>query len=122
MAHEMTKKLRFDKKTIQTICERDGMCYFCRMGYHQESKNLFDYQIWDIMHIVPKSSLGLGVEENGVLGCRYHHSLMDNGNQGLRDEMTGMLEQYMKDQYPGWNRQRVIYQKYSFGVAPKGFT
>ena len=81
-----------------------------------ESKSLFDYQIWDIMHVVPKSSLGLGIMENGVLGCRYHHSLMDNGNKGLRTEMIGMLEDYLKSLYPGWTRESVIYKKYKFGV------
>ena len=36
------------------------------------------------MHIVNKSQGGLGIEQNGVLGCRYHHGLLDNGNKGLR--------------------------------------
>ena len=49
----------------------------------------------DIMHIVSRSHMGLGVEENGVLGCRYHHNLMDNGNKGLGKEMVSMLEEYM---------------------------
>ena len=46
------------------------------------------------MHIVPRSQGGLGVEQNGVLGCAGHHALMDNGNKGLRTEMIGMLEDF----------------------------
>ena len=41
--------------------------------------------------------LGLGVEQNGVLGCRYHHSLLDNGNKGLHREMDSMLQDYMRE-------------------------
>lgn len=118
MAHKITKLLQFDKDTALKIAERDGMCFFCRLSYHTESVNTLDYQIQDIMHVVPKSSLGLGVEQNGVLGCRYHHSLMDNGNKGLRKEMIEMLEEYLKCRYEGWTREAVTYKKYNFGVMP----
>lgn len=70
--------------------------------------------ILDIMHVVPKSDLGLGIPQNGVLGCRYHHALMDNGNKGLHGEMQDMLEDYMCEMYPGWTRESVRYHKYSF--------
>lgn len=116
MAHKVTKMLQFNKDTALKITERDGMCFFCRQGYHMESLYALDYQIQDIMHIVPKSSLGLGIEQNGVLGCRYHHSLMDNGNKGLRTEMLGMLEEYLKSLYGGWTKESVTYKKYNFGV------
>ena len=65
----------------------------------------------DIMHIVPKSQGGLGIEQNGVLGCRYHHTLMDNGNEGLRGEMLGYIEKYMKAIYPGWDKKNLVYKK-----------
>lgn len=65
-----------------------------------------------IMHVVPRSQLGLGVEQNGVLGCIGHHGMMDNGNGGLRGEMQAMLEAYMQDMYPGWSREAVTYSKY----------
>lgn len=64
------------------------------------------------MHVVPRSQLGLGIEQNGVLGCIGHHGLMDNGNRGLRGEMLAMLENYMQDMYPGWSREAVTYSKY----------
>lgn len=65
-----------------------------------------------IMHVVPRSKLGLGIEQNGVLGCIGHHELLDNGNQGMRGEMQTMLENYMKGTYPGWSREAVTYRKY----------
>ena len=66
----------------------------------------------DIMHIVPKSQGGLGIEQNGVLGCRYHHTLMDNGNEDLRGVMLEYIEKYMQNLYPGWNKENLVYHKY----------
>ena len=68
--------------------------------------------IQQIMHIVPRSQGGLGVEQNGVLGCQHHHSMLDNGNDGCREEMMQYIEMYMKDKYPGWNRKALIYKKW----------
>jgi predicted restriction endonuclease len=70
-----------------------------------------DYAVMDIMHIVNKSQGGLGIEENGVLGCRYHHGLLDNGSKGLREDMLEIIEEYMKKLHPDWNREDLIYKK-----------
>lgn len=110
--HKRTKLLQFDKKIAMKIAERDKRCIFCSMGYHMDSKSTFDYQIPDIMHVVNKSQKGLGIERNGVLGCRYHHSLLDNGNQGLRDEMIEILKDYIKSEYPGWTEEDVVHNKW----------
>ena len=104
----------FSRETAEEIRNRDGNCYFCALGYHMESSSDFGYSIPDIMHVVPKSDLGLGIPQNGVLGCRYHHSLMDNGNKGLHEEMQSMFEDYMQELYPGWTRESVRYHKYNF--------
>ena len=68
----------------------------------------------DIMHFVPKSQMGLGIEENGALGCRYHHSQLDNGKDGLRKEMLGRFEAYLRGIYPDWNKEKLVYKKYDF--------
>lgn len=110
--HKRTKLLKFSKETIEKIVERDEDCVFCKMGYSTEGADAFSLQIKDPMHIINKSQGGLGIEENGALGCRYHHHLLDNGNQGLRQQMQSDLETYMKSYYHDWNKSKLIYSKH----------
>lgn len=107
-----TKRLQFDRKTKEAIIGRDRGCIFCQRNYHMADNA--SYGPKDIMHYIPKSSLGLGIEENGALGCRYHHSLMDNGNKGLRKEMLGIMRNHLKSHYPEWNEEMLRYRKYPF--------
>ncbi|WP_321024720.1 hypothetical protein [Eisenbergiella porci] len=109
--NRMARQTEFTAKARKAIHKRDmESCFFCRRGYHMESA--CRYGGLQIMHVVPRSQLGLGVEQNGVLGCIGHHGMMDNGNGGLRGEMQAMLEAYMQDMYPGWSREAVTYSKY----------
>lgn len=107
----MARQTEFSTAARKAIHKRDmESCFFCQAGYHME--NACRYGGLQIMHVVPRSQMGLGVEQNGVLGCIGHHELMDNGNRGLRGEMQAMLEDYMQDMYPGWSREAVTYSKY----------
>ncbi len=113
--HKYTRKLQFDKKTQEKIIERDhGACIFCEMGYGTEGSTWFATAARDIMHFVPKSQMGLGIEQNGALGCRYHHHLLDNGNRGLRDEMIDKFDIYLSIIYPDWDIENLLYKKYGF--------
>lgn len=109
-----TKLLQFDKETQRLIYERDRMCLFCKVGYHVEefNPNKLDFIVHDVAHFIPKSKLGLGIEENGVWCCRYHHHLLDNGNKGLRKEMLLIIENYLKSIYPNWNKDKLVYRKW----------
>lgn len=114
--HRLTKKTDFSRKTRERIWERDkGACIFCRMGYPAAGAGYLDLEIKDIMHFIPRSQMGLGIEENGAVGCRYHHAQLDNGNRGLRGEMLGRFEDYLKGIYPQWSREKLVYRKYDFG-------
>lgn len=110
-----TKALKFDVATRLIIWQRErGKCFFCERDYempYDPDIYKFDMGIKDIMHFVNKSSGGLGIEENGVLGCRYHHHLLDNGNRGKRGEMLEMLEEYLKSIYPNWSKEDLYYKK-----------
>lgn len=109
-----TKLLQFSKETKKAIYERDEGCIFCRMNYHMHPKfpNVMDCIILDPMHFINKSSMGLGIEENGVCGCRYHHHLLDNGGKGLRAEMLSIMEEYLKSMYPNWDKKDLVYRKW----------
>lgn len=109
--NKRTKALQFSSKTRARIHERDGGCIFCQLGFHMDSSDTVRHAILDCMHIVNKSQGGLGIEQNGVTGCRYHHELLDNGNKGLRAEMITYIEAYMKRLYPGWDRAELVYKK-----------
>jgi len=109
------KLLQFDQATAEKIMERDNyLCFFCERSFYMKCSSPMLLRIPDIMHLVNKSQGGLGIEENGVLGCRYHHGLLDNGNKGLRPEMLEMLEVYLKEHYVNWTREAVIFKKYNF--------
>jgi hypothetical protein len=110
--HKRTKATQFSKATKIKIFERDEDCVFCKLGYSTDGAHDFDLTTYDPMHIINKSQGGLGIEENGAKGCRYHHNLMDNGNQGLREQMQEDLEIYMKSYYHDWNKKNLVYSKY----------
>lgn len=109
-----TKALQFDSKTKLRIVNRDHECVFCKMGYATPGAEPLDVYIKDIMHFINKSQGGLGIMENGALGCRYHHHLFDDGNEGMRDQMKQDLEAYLKDLYPEWDKEKLYYKKYPF--------
>ncbi len=109
----------YTKKAREAIYRRDGdACFFCLRGYHPAPQGMCGAR--EVMHIVPRSRMGMGVEQNGVCGCSWHHAMMDNGNRGLGPEMVGMLEEYMRGMYPGWTRESVTYKKYGWMDPAKG--
>ena len=112
---EMAKKSKrakateFDSKTKELIRQRDRyQCLFCKLGKYGESE--CDW-MQDIMHYINRSAGGLGIPQNGVLGCRYHHMLLDNGNKGYRKEMLADMKEYLQSIYPDWNEEELYYKK-----------
>lgn len=117
MRHRKAKnmKYQFDAQTRQHIYFRDnGACIFCRRRYHMENRDEFLYSISDVMHYINKSQGGLGIPQNGAIGCRYHHGLLDNGNKGTREEMLNIFREHLVQQYPDWNEEELVYRKWDF--------
>lgn len=113
--HRLTRKTEFSAKERNKIMERDrGQCIFCVMGCPAAGANFLDLDIKDIMHFIPRSQLGLGVERNGAVGCRFHHTQLDNGNKGMRAELLEKFEAYLRRCYPGWDKKELVYKKYDF--------
>lgn len=111
------KATQISRETAERVMGRDGYsCLFCRLGYDfEEYGNRSDlaFCTYDIAHFIPRSKGGLGIEENLVMLCRYHHHELDQGKKGLRDEMLGMMEEYLKGLYPDWSKEGLIYDKYA---------
>ena len=111
MRSKRTKACEFNAKSRQQVYGRDFGCIFCEAGYHVDEADEYDLQIDGIMHYIPRSQGGLGIPENGALGCRYHHRMLDNGSAGRREEMLGIFREYLKGIYPDWNEEKLIYKK-----------
>ena len=108
-----SKACEFSLEARREIYERDkGLCIFCQSGI-LGPRNWMESQINGVMHFIPRSQGGLGIPENGALGCNYHHFMLDNG---VDDEMRVLLretfERYLKAHYPGWNKEELYYDKY----------
>lgn len=111
MKHNITKQREFSQKERKKIYERDnGQCIFCSMNYHMEGTNWFNLQIDGVMHYIPRSQNGLGIEQNGALGCKHHHYMLDHGSR--REEMLDIFKQYLKAHYKDWDESKLIYSKW----------
>lgn len=105
----------FGAKARKEIYARDRAgCIFCAMGYRTEQGTWLEKEILGIMHYIPRAKNGLGIPKNGALGCQYHHHMMDNGNQGVREEMLKMFREYLKSHYEDWNEEELVYSKWNF--------
>ena len=82
----------------QRVRDRDKWCIFCgRSGS-------------DICHYVPRSSGGLGIEQNLALGCRQCHMMLDQSTH--RKEMLKHFEKHLQKHYGVIDRKDLIYKKY----------
>ena len=110
-----TRKLQVTASARKEIYERDGRrCLFCRIRYRMPANwqdHRYELSVFETMHIVPRSRGGLGIAKNGLIGCRYHHRLLDDGPKETREEMQEIISLYMGRCYPGWNREDLTYQK-----------
>lgn len=83
------------KKRVE---ERDrGACIFCGRPGRGEA------------HVIPRSQGGLGVEQNLVTACRLCHDTMDFTDQ--RDFMLEIAKEHLRNLYPGWSEDKVIFKK-----------
>ena len=112
MSHTQTRRCEFDKRTRLKIIERDRGCIFCRANYHMEDTDSFGRECFEIMHYVARSHGGLGIEQNGALGCKSHHAMLDNGNKGRREEMLAIFREHLKRFYKSWNEEDLVYSKW----------
>lgn len=107
------KAREFSKQARNEIFLRDaGQCIFCRMDYHMENATWYGKELLSIMHYIPRSKNGLGIPENGALGCQYHHEMMDNGKDGRREEMLQIFREYLQSKYADWKEEELVWDKW----------
>lgn len=74
----------------------------------------FGRELFEIMHYIPRSQGGLGIPQNGALGCKSHHMMLDNGNKGRREEMLEVFREHLKRFYKDWDEKELVYSKWNF--------
>lgn len=99
MKSKRTKACEITPKVRAEVEERDNYCcIFCGDPGRGEA------------HLVNRSQGGLGIPENIVTVCRRCHGEMDNGkNTKIFREKA---ENYLKNIYPGWERSKLVYNKW----------
>lgn len=104
-----SRACEFPRDVREAIYERDGGCIFCKMGYYPNNEAA---PFYSVMHYRSRAHGGLGIEENGAVGCQWHHDMLDNGKDGRRDEMLEIMKDYLKSKYPHWSEDLLIYKKW----------
>lgn len=93
-----TRALEISRAVKKRVYERDhGRCIWCNQRGAPEA------------HFIPRALSGLGCEENILTLCRRCHDLYDRTLE--RGCMAAYFEDYLKDHYPGWSREKLIYRK-----------
>lgn len=111
MRSKRTKACEFSQEARTRIWSRDQGCIFCQMNYHMAPEEFTATRDLQIMHFIPRSQGGLGIPENGAVGCIYHHMLLDNGRD-TRAEMLEIFENYLKSHYKEWDKKKLVYSKW----------
>lgn len=78
-----------------------GICVYCGMPGLPEA------------HFIPRSRGGLGVPENILTLCRDCHKKFDHGGRYEREGMREFFADYLKNIYPDWDEEKLIYRRYT---------
>lgn len=108
--HRQTKATSIPPEAKEAVSQRDnGLCIIC--GAPGDSH----------CHVVRRSQGGMGIEENIVTLCPQCHYSLDEGLYMRRlaplgiktqQQVQNIVEDYMREKYPGWTREKVKYRKW----------
>lgn len=102
------KALDITQATKRRVWERDGgRCIIC--GGRTAMPNA---------HFIPRSKGGLGIEQNIVTLCtelseNQCHRRFDFGDAEERAAIGALIEDYLREKYPGWNKKDLVYRKWT---------
>lgn len=99
--HKSTKACSIPKTVKNRVWERDHhRCIVCG-----------DYRAFPEAHYIPRSHLGLGIEENIVTLCRKCHDKYDKTD--ARKWIGAIIRDYLMNQYDDWDESKLVYKKYA---------
>lgn len=100
--HRSTKACSIPQAVKEAVWERDHhRCIVC--GDQRTAS--------PVAHYIPRSHLGLGIEENIVTLCLKCHCAYDNSVS--RPWMKAIIRDYLSSRYVGWDEKNLVYKKYS---------
>lgn len=102
MKTKRAKACDISQKVKEAVWERDNhRCIICHSNRAMPNS-----------HFIRRSQGGLGIEKNIVTMCGRCHSMYDQYID--RENMEAYIENYLKSHYPGWDREKLVYKKWSF--------
>lgn len=100
--HKSTKETAIPPYVKGVVWRRDmRRCVIC--GDHNAGPHC---------HYIRRSQLGRGIEENVWTGCDRCHREFDS--EGRDGPLHKIVEQYLKNRYPDWNEDDLVYRKYDW--------
>lgn len=107
--HKQTKYTNIKREVRIAVWERDeGECILCKAF----GRPPFLSHPNPEAHFIPRSLGGLGIEENILTLCRWHHREFDEEHR--RGYYTEYLRKYLQSCYPDWNEEKLYYRKDRF--------
>ena len=104
MKSKRTKALEIPIAVKRKVYERDGhKCVFC--GRYCDVSNA-------CCHFIPRSSGGLGIEENILTLCADCHRRYDQSEH--RTAMRKGFKMYLSEVYTDWSEDKLIYDRWRF--------
>ena len=102
MKSNRTKATDIPLSVKTKVWERDNhYCIICGSPYAMPNA-----------HFISRSHGGLGIEENIVTLCQECHHNFDNGkDKELKEHIKNNIEAYLKQIYPNWSVDMLIYKK-----------
>ena len=100
--HKSTKDCDISTAVKATVWGRDhGQCILCESAAAKPNA-----------HYIPRSQLGLGIEQNIVTLCWKCHMDYDGVD---RVALGTRIKKYLDDHYPGFPNEARYYKKFNFG-------
>lgn len=102
------KALDIPQSVKKRVWERDeGRCVVCGSRVN----------VMPNAHFIPRSQGGLGIEQNIVTLCTEMsenkcHRRFDFGGAEERAAIGAIIEDYLKEKYPGWSKKELVYRKW----------